>query len=205
MIHKTDTAIVCPRGNPDLQPLVLDLTKIYKIQNRICEVAFVTAGKAPELLARFNEAFLDCHEQVVALEYELVQAKRVQNRIRAIIIIDKAPGILESKGLTSGKSRAGSEDLRNAVLDQDDDYLKACETVAQIECIIELFRGKMRGFQMAYESTKKILGESAFGMLNRTVQMGQGDHGAEVGTVEKTAAELALESSARSGFGKTRY
>lgn len=170
---QSETAIVCPIV--DAAPQVIDLTEVNRIEARVEEVAFVTAAKAPELMARFNEAYLYVHKHICLLEYELVRAQRQANKIRSIILLDKAPVILEQKGLLSGRSKSGSEDLRNAILDQDEEYQEALDQTHKVECIIELLRGKLKGFEWAYTSVKKILGESAFNMLLRNPGSGTGD------------------------------
>ena len=180
MIYQTETALVCPRADATAQPLVIDLSISYQTEARVPEVAFVTQAKAPELLAAFNSGYLELHKQVTMLEYELVQARTAADKVRAIVLLDRAPGILEARGLINGKNRSGSEDLRNAVLAQDEEYQKAVETAEQIECVVELLKGKLKGFEMAYSSVKKILGEGAFNMLNR--RLGSGTGTAEPGT-----------------------
>jgi hypothetical protein len=188
---QTDTAIICPRVGS--QPLCIDLSKVYSIEARIEEVAFVTPTKAPELLARFNEGYLFLHKQICLLEYELVQATREANKIRSIVLLDRVPVILEQKGL-GGKNRAGSEDLRNAILDGDEEYQSARETVEQVSCIIELLKGKLKAFEMAYTSVKKLLGEGAFNMLSRNPGTGTNPD-TKVGQVDRPVQ----------GFGKARY
>ena len=169
---QTETAIVCPTVG---QPIVIDLSGVYRIERRIQEIAFVTSAKAPELLATFNEAYLYLHKYVTLLKYELVRATREANKVKSVILLDRVPQILESKGLTNGKSKAGSEDLRNAILDQDEEYQNALDKTQQIRCIIELLTGKLEGFEMGYNSVKKILGENAFNMMLRGPGSGTGD------------------------------
>lgn len=158
--------LACPRGTKGLPPLVFDMSSIYDVEARISEVAFVTPHKAPELLARFNEAFLELTRLITATEYEQIQAKKNANRIRSIILLDKAPQILKEKGLATAKSPAGSEDLRNAVLDSDDEYQSALDRADQITAVIKLLQGKLKAFEMAYSSVKKIIGENAYNMSN---------------------------------------
>ena len=193
---QTNTSLVCPVVGRS--PEVIDLTVVYEIENRIQEVAFVTAAKAPELLARFNEAYLYVHKHISLLEYELVRAECAADKLRAVILLDKVPQILEAKGLTSGRSKAGSEDLRNAVLAQDAEYQEALDQAQQIRCIIELLKGKMKGFEMGYTSVKKILGESPYGMLSRSVGSGTGE--APAGGTNPDPMR-----STPAGFGKASY
>ena len=180
-----------PRG---FEPKVLDLTRVYAIEDRVQEIAYVTPQKAPELLARFNETFLYLHKMVSSLEYVYLEAEGEANRIKSIVLLDRAPEILEKKGLINGKSRAGSEDLRNAVLAQDEEYQSALDIVAQIQCIIELLRGKLKGIEWAFTSVKKILGEGSYNM--RLPGPGEGTGSAPIGRVNP---------GTKAGFGRPVY
>jgi len=191
----TNTEIVCPING---KGTVIDLLKVYETEGRIQEVAFVTPAKAPELLARFNESYLYLHKHISLLEYELIRSTREANKLKAVILLDNVPKILEQKGLVSGKSKSGSEDLRNAILDQDEKYQDALDETQKIKCIIELLKGKMKGVEMAFTSVKKILGESAFNMLSRNPGSGTGN--AEVGGTNPDPMK-----SQGGNFGKARY
>lgn len=185
--------LLVPRAQ-ELPERRIDLAAIKRIEARIDEVALVTPHKAPELLAAFNKAYADLHEHVTVLEVERLRAEREANKRKAVVLLDNVVRILKEKNLWSAKSPTGSEDMRNAILDQDVQYEELTDKVGQLEAIIELLKGKMKSFEMAYTSVKKILGENAFNMLNRinpnTGNTGTGD----VGSEERT-----------NGFGKARY
>lgn len=153
--------LVVPRGLPDLSPLRLDLGEINTVESRIQEVAFTNPVKAPELLAVFNKAYSDLVGIISSVEYEFQMAKKHANEVRAIILIDKVPGILKEKGLSSAKSPTGSEDMRQAILDMDKDYSAAQDKVIQLKCILSLLEGKQKSIDMAYTSVKKVLGDSS--------------------------------------------
>lgn len=182
------TTILVPRALSGLSPIALNLGELDTAERRIAEVATVTPLKAPELLATFNMAFLEASRYIALLEQEYVQAKRQADRIRSVVLLDKVPQILAAKGLASAKSPAGSEDLRKAVLDGDEEYGQALDRVNVIECYVELLKGKQKGLEMAYTSVKKMLGESTFNYGNR---LSAGSEG------EATAGQIV-------GFGKAR-
>lgn len=173
----------------------LDMGKVYAIEQRIAEVAFVTPHKAPELLARFNEAFLDLTRHIPVVKYEQLQAKREANKRRSIVLLDLVPDLLQAKGLATAKSPAGSEDLRKAILDADDEYQDLLRRGEQLDAIVELLEGKLKAIEMAYTSVKKIIGENAYNMNNPNLKA-PGDGGVIV--------EQRAERSS-SGFGKPTY
>lgn len=148
----------------------LDMTAIQTAESRISEVAFVTPHKAPELLAVFNEVFLELTRYITKVEYEKGIAERTANKIKAVILLDRVPAILKERGLST------SADLRNAVLDLDDDYNMALDKCDQLEAMSRLLKGKLDAIEMAYNSVKKIVGENAYNMNNRNLK-----HGDETG------------------------
>lgn len=178
-----ETRISVPRPGKD--SLVLDLAPVYRTEARVQEIATVTPQKAPELLMIFNVAFLDLSRMSTALEMELLQAKKLTERARAIAILDKVPGILKEKNLVSPRSPSGSEDQRNAILALDEEYQQATENEQQVACVLQLIKGKLKGIEMAYMSVKKILGENSFN-YNQNLGGGHSD-------------------STSTGFGTPRY
>ncbi|NDD84296.1 hypothetical protein EBZ38_08505 [bacterium] len=190
-ILQSKTAIVCPSGKNTNQPLIIDLTLIHEVEQRIQEVAFVTSQKAPELMARFNEAFLVLTEYLPKVDYQKLVAQREADKRKSVVLLDEATKILKEKGLSS------SADLRKAVLDSDEQYQELCDRVHQISCIYEQLDGKKKAIEMAYTATKKVLGENIHTTTNRLNSL-----------VEQSAgAGQVIDSSGNvvAGFGKPKY
>jgi hypothetical protein len=181
-----NNSIIITRSNGEVRRF--DISVILTAEARIPEIASVTPTKAPELLSVFNVAYLEAARLATFLEAEVLQSKRNADKIRSVVILDRAPAILEAKGLTSSKNRAGSEDLRKSVLDGDTEYQDALEKTGQIECIHELIKTKTKGLEMAYSSVKKVLGENAYNFRNPNL-----NGGGEESPASKT------------GFGRSNY
>lgn len=147
-----------PRALDGLEPLILDMTDIRQADGRRQEVAMVNALRAPELLTLFNNAWLITAKYLNYLEYELDVAVRRLAEVKAVIILDKVPGILAQKGLASSRSPLGSEDVRQAILDIDPDYKKVQEYISSVRCYVGLLEAYQTSFMNAYNSVKKILG-----------------------------------------------
>lgn len=150
----TGYEIVCPTGNPEKSPILINIKALNAIEGRIHEVAFVTPQKCPELLAMFNKGYLDLHHHITVLIAERMLAERNLGKIKAVIVLDKAPTILKEKGLPPNSLPS----IKQALFDSDNECLAAQERVDQITCVIELLSGKLKAFEMAYNSVKKILG-----------------------------------------------
>lgn len=183
------TIVHVPRGLKGLAPIPLDLTSILRTESRIMEVATVTPMKAPELMATFNVAFLECNKMIALLEQEYVMAKRQSDKVRSVVILDRAPRVLAERGLVTAKNPAGSEDLRRSVLDGDEEYQTALQLVSDIACYLELLKGKQKGIEMAYTSVKKLFGERTFNYGSDLSAGGEGN---------ATAGQVV-------GMGRPRY
>jgi hypothetical protein len=146
--------LTCPRGDPLKGTLKFEMTKVYAAQNRIPEVAYVNTQKAPELLAVFNEAYLDLTRALSWLEVEVGAAEAGVQRRRSTVILDLSPDILKKKGYLKS-----SQDLREACVNDDDEYQALMERQTAILAMKEFLRGKLKALEMAYTSVKKIIGD----------------------------------------------
>lgn len=156
MIDFASKSILLPTH--DGKSISLPLADIYAAESRIREIAIVNAQKAPELLATFNIAYLNLNDFLRQIELFLHQAKKAVNGRKSVVLLDIVPKFLSDRNLT-GKSKSGSEDLRQAVLDQDQEYLTLSDNVAQVEAVLKLMEEKRKAFEMAFTSVKKILGQ----------------------------------------------
>jgi hypothetical protein len=146
-----------PNGTP--KPTILDMRAIAEAEGRIREIAGVNAHKAPELLSMFNRVYLDINDYIRQAKLDQQQATKKMEQRRSVVILDLVPDILTKKGLVRPGSPGGSEDLRNAVLAQDQEFQQAKDEAELAEACYELLKGKQRAIEMAYSSVKKIIGD----------------------------------------------
>lgn len=144
------TLLKIPRGEPGANPLEFELSEIISLENRKKEVSYATKETAPELMHAFNSGYCSVTKMMAQVSYEYSLSKRYAERRRAIVLLDIAPGEIERRKLKS------SEDLRNAVLSQDEEYWKLMDKVNMLEAVYEFLRSKAKGFEMSYQSAKKI-------------------------------------------------
>jgi hypothetical protein len=152
MFDEKTCSLIVPRVSGP--PALLSIRKIYETECRIREVATVNAQKAPELLAVLNVTYLEINDLLGQLELLAYEAQKALSSRQAIVLLDIAPGILESRGLKT------SVDLRDAILNQDSGYVECQDRIAQIKAVTSLLEGKREGIVMAYTSIKKIFGNS---------------------------------------------
>lgn len=142
------------------KPTILDMRSIAQAEGRIREIAGVNAHKAPEMLSMFNRVYLDINDYLRQAKLDHLAATKKMEQRRAVVILDLVPEILAKKGLVRPGSPGGSEDLRNAVLAQDEIFQQAKDDADLAEACFELLKGKQKAVEMAYSSVKKILGDS---------------------------------------------
>lgn len=203
MFEAGDTIFV-ERIEDGLGPLEIDLSVVNSAERRISEISFVTAAKAPELLAAFNEAYVCAARYYARLELELDRAHNRAQRRRAIIILDEVPGIVKEKNLATSRSPMGSEDIREAIVMKDDLYFSMQDKISAFRATKEFVYMKMRSLEMAYNAVKKILDtqRSQLGpRLNGTIP-----ESAEAGDIVVDEAPVPPPVATKSGgWGKPKY
>lgn len=168
--------------NEDGTERSIPLGYILNAEVRQAEVAIVTPHKAPELLTIFNEAWRNVHDLVTELTNEHNQAQKVADKRKAVILLEVVPKVLKEKDLST------SADIRQAIIDTDSAYEKASERADYIDCVVEYLKGKLKSFENAYNSVKKIMSDDSFNMQGRQNPNLSGNTGTQP-----------------VGFGKPRY
>lgn len=199
LILKKDS-IVCPRLSTG-GTLTVNLADIAQVEARIPEVARVTPQKAPELLATLNMAWRDISDLVVVLRHEHNLAKSNHKKVRSRILLDVVPGIIRERDLSDSK------DMREAILDGNEEVQTAQQMEYELACVVELLQGKKQSIEMAYSSVKKLLGEGAFNFLGNTPDTLLSAGGTEAAGIGMggTSSTTPRLSERPAGFGKPRY
>lgn len=189
MNNEENDIILAPPGGPNSSPTPINMTEWARLEQRIMEISTVTPVKAPELLSTFNRAALELDRLANSLELEYQTALREADKIRAVILLDKMPAILEQKGLSS------SENIRKAVLALDPELDAALEKAELLKAMTKMIRGKYDAFERAFRSVRTLVGEQNFNFLNPKVET-SGDSGNR---------SVGIEPANRGGFGKPKY
>jgi len=201
-----ETTLTVPSGTPGKASLVVDLGAIMISESRQEEIAQVTPIKAPELLAEFNRSWRELHRIVTALTAEKVQAEKTANKRKGVLLLEEIPRILAEKKLST------SVDLREAVINTDETYLALTDIVDQISAVIEHLKGKMKSFENAFTSVKKIMGEDTYNMAGRGRNTNLSGNSDRPGTTPPSTGggppprrDIPPAGTVRPGFGKPRY
>jgi hypothetical protein len=147
---------VVPSGTTTDPDIEISLVRIRDSEGRQDEVAYVTPIKAPELLTEFNKSWLEIHKAISILENENNKAQKAVDKRKGVLLLEIIPERLKSLGISS------TADTREAVINTDQEYEDLTARLQQIEAALFFLKGKLKGFENAYTSVKKILGEGTF-------------------------------------------
>jgi hypothetical protein len=201
----TETTLTLPAGDPLAPDILLDLQAILMAEIRQGEVANVTPQKAPELLAVFNENWRDLHKVITQLTAERNRAEKEVAKRKAVLLLEIVPQRLSQKGIAS------TADTREAVVTLDEKHCMLQERADQIEAIVEYLKGKLKSFENAFSSVKKIMGEDSYNFASRPNGALKGDtYGVSrpnimTPTPAQTSSPTTPAGTHRPGFGRSRY
>ena len=150
MIEKNDIIYVL-RGKLEGRPLSLDMSEIYSAESRIPEIRHVTAVSLPDLAAEFNQAYRVLVKHLAAVQYEVLSAEKTYEDAKAVLLLDKYPELMESKGFKD------SADTRKACIAQDKECSLALDKLNQLKAVETLLDGKIKVFISANSIIKKIV------------------------------------------------
>jgi hypothetical protein len=140
--------------------LTIDVDRIKYATSRLNEVAFFNATKAPELLYTFTWAISEVADKLPTIGMAYDKAKAKLERRRAVVILDEAAEILKAKGLVSSKSPNGTEEQRECIVLLDQEYQVLQDKVAELKAAYALFSSKLKDFENAYNSVKKLMDQN---------------------------------------------
>jgi alanyl-tRNA synthetase len=178
--------------------MVINLAHIIKNEVRQDEVERANKVTGPELLATYNRSWRQLSEILASLTYELLVAKKNLNKRRSVLILETVPTVLKEKKLSNNDA------TREAIISLDDDYQKFEDVVDQIKAVIEYLDGKMKSFENAFTSVKKILGDNSpfHGMRNPNLSQPMFP---ETQEAAKDPAHQQSTAAPRTGFGKAKF
>lgn len=172
IVLSQDTCVL-PPVRPGDKPIVCDMRRVNRARSRLFELASLTTAKAGELLATFIEAWGDARRYATTAQREFSRAKQRLREVRATVVLDKAPDELKRRGLASTRSPAGSEDLRDGVVNSDPDYQRAADLVAYAEALAQYLGDIAEELKMAYFTANKLVDPR--GDARRETSGGTGD------------------------------
>ncbi len=142
-----------PSGDGQGAPIVLDIAAVVQAESRLQEVANVNAHNAAELLATYNDSWLQLNKSVVRLTYERNRAENTHKRTKALVLLDCNDEEMKKRGYTKS-----SQDIREALVETDPTVTAAKDRLDEIRAVLDYLVGKQKAFENAYTSVKKLVG-----------------------------------------------
>lgn len=144
------TQYLIPTGRGD-GTIPLDVVKIVEAETRLAEVATVTAQQSNELLAFYNEIWLEIDKTVKRLTLEKNLAEHALSDALDEALLNCTDEEIEKRG-----HKRASADLRKAIANQSP-MVKACrDRLLQITTVISYLAGKREAFYRAHGDVKNL-------------------------------------------------
>jgi hypothetical protein len=147
-----NTLLVLPRGDTTVEgPLRLDMTEVYRIEQRQPETKAVTPATANELASEFSKASGILSKYISWIRYEKGKAEEQQELARATVILETCP--VEAAKLANGLKP--NDAWREALIVRDKQYQYWYDVVAKLEAVKALLEGKMKQMDRSYYTCYK--------------------------------------------------
>ena len=155
-VRHNETIMTIPACG-SLKTARLDLTMVYAAERRIPEIQLVKRETAGGLLAELMQGYGQANQAFALVIKLLTDTENAVKRRRAMLLLDVVPDKLREKGLATTKNPTGSEDLRNAIIEQDEEYAELQDRKGLLDATRLLIDGKRKNLDMAYTAIKKII------------------------------------------------
>lgn len=143
-----------PPGGTEIN---IDLTPVINAERRLHEIAYVNRETAGSLMVVLNEGYGEAGKILAMLRLEHTRALRDANKRKSIVMLEVAPKKLQELKLTNSKSPAGSADLRQSVLDMDDEWLELMDRANLIEAVADYVKAKQKTLDNGIWNTRKVI------------------------------------------------
>lgn len=158
-------------------PEAFEAQHIYRALSRSQEIALCTPVKAPELLAMLSQGFADANVLYSKIEMQHNLCAEAIRRRTAVLVLDEMSEIIVAKGHSTPKSPNGTAEIREAVVDGDEELGRLRNTEIFLKCLMTLWGGHRRKLEMDHGSVKKILER---GTYNRDLSVPYGNDSSAV-------------------------
>jgi hypothetical protein len=129
---------------------MVDISKLIKYTKKLNDIGSISKMMAPVYISDFIQAIDVTSSMLAAAVKEDLEAKAALETAEAIAYLDKAQAYLESKGVKD------SSEARKRFVDIDEDVMRCKNDKARTEALVCFLKGKLKNFQNAHDSLKKI-------------------------------------------------
>jgi hypothetical protein len=151
----SSSALMLPRANKGLAPLVIDMTDVYRIVARNEEIQRVTSATYPELVTDFNRGMIQLNRIIGLIELELGEAKHNLELDGSIALLERVEVYLAKKNIKS------TADAREAAKIIDPDVQRSRRTVDALKAIESYINGLKSNLLNSYFAAQHVSGISS--------------------------------------------
>lgn len=137
--------------------LKMDMMPIFQAEQRINEIAFAGKDQAKSLFADFTRAYVYSAKLHAMVKLHVARATNESRKRRAVLILDYIPEQAKAKGLATTRSPTGAEDIREAFLYRDEEFLNIEDARAALEAAEALLLSKLMAFRDAAQGCRAML------------------------------------------------
>lgn len=138
-------------------PLKLELGPVFIAEARVHEIAMADKARAKSLFADFIGAYIYTSKLHAMCKLHVARAATESRKRRSVLIIDFMPEMAKAKGLSTSRSPTGAEDIREAFLYRDEEFLIIEDGRAALEAAEAMMLGKMLALRDAADAVKQML------------------------------------------------
>jgi hypothetical protein len=153
----SNAILAVPHYRQGIEPLRFDLARVYEAEARLQDIQLAGTSQAKELFAVFTKAYVQLGRVHAKVKYEVAMAAIASRKRRAVLMLDVIPEKAKEKGLGTARAPTGSEDVREAFMYSDSDFLRVEESRASLEATLELVFGKMMAMKDAMAACRMML------------------------------------------------
>lgn len=153
-----DTVKVDKDGCPFVEKLQLD--SLSDSREKATQAAFLTPEKLIEAASVHLDALFTIGKAVRVIKRHLNETNQHIARKKAELLLDTVPSVLQEKGFLTARSKAGSEDLRNAVIEANVDYQKLVGIQEEQEVLLDFMERSYRTVESALRVTNKAIDQA---------------------------------------------
>ena len=153
----SNAILAVPHYKQGLEPHRFNLERVYEAEARLQDIQLAGTAQAKDLFAVFTKAYVQLGRIHSKVKYEVAMAAIASRKRRAVLMLDVIPEQAKAKGLGTARAPTGSEDVREAFMYSDPDFLHIEESRAALEATEALVFGKMMAMKDAMAACRMML------------------------------------------------